>query len=277
MNNGQQPISATYVHRHTRYGWKPDRHDERDLIFEVHQNQITNLPRSVDLRESCPPVYDQGRIGSCTANAIAGAFEFDLKKQKLQDFMPSRLFIYYNERKMEGSIERDAGAMIRDGVKSVNKLGVCAETEWSYDDTPARKDDDEWLPGSHAAAEPPKSAYADALKHRAVSYHRISQDTQHMKVCLASGYPFVAGFTVYASFESAKVKATGLVPMPAPEEKEKGGHAVLVVGYDDDKECWIVRNSWGTDWGVKGYFYMPYHYFTNRMLSSDFWTLRSVC
>ena len=116
-----------------RYGWTPDLPDARDHLFSAPQITLAALPPSADLRSQCPPVYDQEQIGSCTANAIGGAFEFETTKQGLTDFMPSRLFIYYNERAMEGNTGIDSGAQIRDGVKSVATLGVCPETEWPYD------------------------------------------------------------------------------------------------------------------------------------------------
>src|SRR3954452_17409791 len=118
-----------------RYGWVRDLPDQRDHVYAAPAMPRAALPPSADLRGQCPPVYDQGQLGSCTANAIGGAFEFDLLAQGLADFVPSRLFIYYNERAIEGSIDSDSGAMIRDGIKSVAKVGVCAETSWKYDIT----------------------------------------------------------------------------------------------------------------------------------------------
>ena len=152
---------------------------------------------------------------------------------------------------------------------------MCPESLWPYDATPAGPDGT-WPPDAPPAEQPPTTLYADALKNKAISYHRIVQDANDMKVCLAQGYPFVAGFTVYESFESPEVAKTGVVPMPKPNENTVGGHAILVVGYDDSKSAWLVRNSWGTGWGIEGYFWMPYPYFENRQLSSDFWTLRIV-
>src|SRR5690349_29971 len=116
----------------SRYGWKPDLPDNRDLQYAALQNIISVLPPMVDLTSQCPPVYDQGQLGSCTANSIGAAFEFDLLKQKLSDFMPSRLFIYYNERAIENTISTDSGAQIRDGIKSISKQGVCSENSWPY-------------------------------------------------------------------------------------------------------------------------------------------------
>src|SRR5690242_13868381 len=99
-----------------RYGWVPDLPDHRDHLYAAPIVHLQSLPRSVDLTAACPPVYDQGQLGSCTANAIAGAIQFDRRKQGVSDFTPSRLFIYYNERDLEGTVDSDSGAQIRDGV-----------------------------------------------------------------------------------------------------------------------------------------------------------------
>ena len=258
-----------------RYGWTPDLPDARDHIFTAPQIALASLPPSVDLRSACPPVYDQEQIGSCTANAIGAAFEFEVNKQGLPDFMPSRLFIYYNERAMEGTSGTDSGAQIRDGVKSVATLGVCTETEWPYDGTQANSDG-MFPPGDPAGEKPTDACYKDALNNRATTYSRVVQNLDQMRGCLAAGYPFVFGFTVYESFESQQVARTGVVPMPGPDEQVVGGHAVVAVGYDDAAQTFLVRNSWGTGWGQAGYFTMPYAYLTTRALSSDFWTIRIV-
>jgi C1A family cysteine protease len=208
-------------------------------------------------------VYDQGQLGSCTANAIGAALQFDQIKQGEHDFLPSRLFIYYNERQLEGTIGTDSGAQIRDGIKSVNKVGAPPETDWPYDI-------------AKFSQKPPDEAYVDALKHQAISYQRVTRVLGQMKGCLADGYPFVFGFTVYESFESPDVAKTGKAPLPQPGEKVLGGHAVVGVGYDDTSQTFLVRNSWGTGWGLGGYFTLPYAYLTERGLASDFWTVRRV-
>jgi C1A family cysteine protease len=261
------------------YGWQPDLPDHRDHVYSAPLAKLTAraaLPASADLRTLCPPVYDQGQIGSCTANAIAAALEFDRRKQKLSDFVPSRLFIYYNERAMEHTVGSDAGAQIRDGIKSVGDLGACPESEWPYDATPANLQTNVWPPGARPAEKPPKSCYSDAKKYTALSYQRVNRDLAQMKGCLADGFPFVFGFTVYQSFESAAVAKNGVVNMPAGSEQVVGGHAVLAVGYDDKSQRLIVRNSWGAKWGIKGYFTMPYAYVLDTNLSDDFWTIRTV-
>jgi len=249
--------------RTSRYGWLPDLPDNRDHLYAAPVEVVGALPAKVDLRPRCPRVYNQGQLGSCTANAIAAALEFDRLKQKLDDFTPSRLFIYYNERVMEHTVDSDSGAMIRDGIKSVAKQGDCPESEWPYDLVKFR-------------TKPPKACYTDALKYRAVLYQRVTQTLSQLKGCLASGYPFVFGFTVYDSFESAQVAKTGHASLPVAHDKVVGGHAVLAVGYDDTKQWFIIRNSWGDKWGIKGYFTLPYSYVTEDNLADDFWTVRVV-
>jgi C1A family cysteine protease len=258
------------------FGWVPDLPDNRDHLYGAPMAKLGPLPVKADLRKHCPPVYNQGRIGSCTANAIAAAIEFDRKKQKLADFIPSRLFIYYNERSMERSVPLDNGAQIRDGIKSVGKQGACPEKEWPYDDTPADPNTNVWPAGARPAQKPTKSCFTDAKKFRALSYQRVDRTFTQMKGCLADGYPFIFGFTVYDSFESTEVARTGLLEIPRPGEGVIGGHAVLAVGYDDKTQRFMVRNSWGTRWGKRGYFTMPYSYLLTENLSDDFWTIRLV-
>jgi C1A family cysteine protease len=253
-----------------RFGWIPDLPDHRDHLYAAPVTALAALPKKVDLRKGCPEVYDQGQIGSCTANAIGAALEFDQMKQGLKDvFTPSRLFIYYNERTIEGSVKQDSGAMIRDGVKSVNQKGACPETLWPYDANPPESN-------KSIFKKPTPDCYKEASKHTAVVYERVTRSLTQMKACLQSGYPFVIGFSVYESFEGPQVAKTGHAPMPSANEQMLGGHAVLVVGYEDAKNWFIVRNSWGTGWGMKGYFTMPYAYLLDENLSDDFWTIKSV-
>jgi C1A family cysteine protease len=242
------------------YGWVPDRPDHRDQLYSAIAAPPATLPPSVDLRATCSPVENQGQLGSCTANALVGSLEFLEAKAGKQAVDLSRLFIYYNERALEGSVKEDAGAMIRDGVKTLAKQGVCTEKTWAYNI-------------AKFAVKPPAAAYKQALAHQVESYHRLLT-LQDMQACLAEGYPFVFGFSVYQSFESATVAKTGTLNLPKRSEKALGGHAVMAVGYDDATKRFLVRNSWGKDWGQQGYFTMPYAYLEDRNLSDDFWTLR---
>lgn len=242
------------------YGWMPDLPDQRDILYTAVRAVPAVLPPAVDLRPLCSPIEDQGNLGSCTANALVGALEFLEKKDKVRVVNLSRLFIYYNERVIEHSVKSDSGAMIRDGIKTLKNQGVCAERKWPY-------------VISKFAAKPGPPCYKDGLEHQITSYQRILTLDQ-MRACLAEGFPFVFGFTVYESFESQQVAQSGVVNMPQTGERVVGGHAVLGVGYNDAEKRFIVRNSWGPHWGMKGYFTMPYAYMQDRNLSDDFWVIR---
>lgn len=251
-----------------KHGWQPDVPDKRDHKFLAAARPAeAPLPASADLRSKMPAAYDQGDLGSCTANAIAAAIQFLLGKQGKKVFTPSRRFIYYNERVLEHTVFSDSGAQIRDGIKTVVKQGACKETTDPYN---IRR----------FTVRPTTKAYAEALKTRAVSYARVARDLNLMKACLAQGDPFVIGFTVYDSFVSDEVAATGIVPMPGPSESVLGGHAVLVVGYDDSlydgRGGFIVRNSWGPDWAQSGNFTLEYAYLLDDNLSDDFWHIKLV-
>lgn len=245
-----------------RLGWRPDKPDFRDRPYmRLH---LGPMPPMVDLRPTMPEIYDQGELGSCTSNAIAAAIQFDrMKNNQTPGWIPARLLIYWNERFMEGTLSLDAGAEIRDGIKAVADAGVCDETLWPYDITKFTK-------------KPSQQAWNDARHHRITSYERVNQDMGTMKSVLYGGYPIILGFSVYSSFQSDVVKSTGVVPMPTGDEQLLGGHAVMIVGYDDPTSRWTVRNSWGSDWGDNGYFHMPYEYFTDQNLASDLWVVRMV-
>jgi C1A family cysteine protease len=247
-----------------RYGWIPDLPDRRDRIFSARPETLRALPPRVDLRDSCPSVYDQGALGSCTAQAIAALLQFDQARQLQPDvFTPSRLFIYYNERVILGTVDEDSGAMLRDGIKSVARQGAPQEGLWPYR-IPRFRD------------KPSGAAYREGLKHQALLYERLVQTIEQLKGCLAGGYPFVFGFSVYESFESTLVARTGEVPMPGRTESLLGGHAVVAVGYDESQRRFLVRNSWGESWGKAGYCTMPYDYLLDGGLADDFWTVKLV-
>lgn len=241
-----------------KWGWKPDIPDQRDFPFKKLLKIARRLPSSIDLREGCSPVEDQGNLGSCTACASAGLVEFlDLKNGITFD--ASRLFIYYNERVMEGTVDSDAGAYLRNAIKTLVNEGVCKESLWPY------------VVGNFRN-KPFTSCYTEALNHQVLAYYRMGTLTE-MKTCLASGLPFMFGFAVYESFLSDEVENTGKVPMPLRNERMLGGHAVMAVGYRDLDKRFIVRNSWGTGWGIGGYFTIPYAYLDSRKLAGDFWTI----
>jgi C1A family cysteine protease len=239
------------------YGWKPGLPTIKFPMFNARV-EANALPSNVDWRSECPAIYDQGQLGSCTGNGWAGLVEFLVLKQKLPDFTPSRLFIYYNERVMDNDVPTDAGAAVSDGAHVVSTQGCPHETLWPYDI-------------ANFADKPPAKVYQDGLLHLALQVQQVAQDLTSMKEVLASGLPIVIGFVVFESFESDQVTKTGIVPMPGHHEKQLGGHCVVLVGYDDSKSSFIVRNSWGTGWGMHGYCMMPYAYLTNPRLAGEFW------
>lgn len=251
-----------------RYGWTKDKLDHRDKSYRFVPPESV-LPSSVDLRPYCPPVFDQGELGSCTANAIAGALMFEMAKDiSLPAFTPSRLFIYINERILEGDQDQDNGAEIRDGIKSVAAQGVCSEAQWPYDI-------------SQFAVKPSDQCYMDAMTFNAftskkILYQPVDHDLKHVKAVLASGWVLVFGMSVFDAFESEEVASTGIVPMPGIHDRPIGGHATFLNGYNDDLKMFQDQNSWGADWGKKGNFYLPYEYMEDPDLTDDYWAIKLI-
>lgn len=217
----------------------------------------------VDLRPQFTAAYNQGSISSCTANAISSVYQYTAKKQLGKEFMPSRLGLYYDERKMEGSVLQDAGAYIRDGMKICATQGLYPEFLWPYD---VKK----------VFVAPPASCYKEAIKHQSLAYEKVPQKLQSLCSALNCGYPIVFGFKVYSNMMATKTASTGVLNLPGTKDKLLGGHAVTIVGYDTTTQRFIVRNSWGTLWGQKGYFTMPFEYVLNPNLASDFWIMKKV-
>lgn len=242
-----------------KYHWRPDRPDSRDYIY-CKTNPIT--PDVVDLRSYCSPVENQGNLGSCTGQAIAGAIELLNRRNKITHDV-SRLFIYYQERVMLGTVNYDSGAYIRDGIKACYKYGAPIEQLWPYMINKFRD-------------RPTPKAYNDGIRRRVSLYERIV-DHDGCIDALTNGYPVTIGFKVYDSFERSSLYKTGIMPYPdTTKERLLGGHAVLLVGYDKRNNLYIARNSWGAGWGDGGYFYMPFDVIKNKDMSSDFWVINQV-
>jgi len=244
------------------YKLRPDTEDLRDRVFRPTQFKTsTVLPKNVDLRSACSPIVDQGELGSCTANAIASGLREYWETLSGKLTLLSRLWLYWEERYLEGTVNEDAGAYIRDGMKVLQKMGCAPESDWPYDVSKFKQI-------------PPTTATTDAKQFKITEYHRLTTLIL-LKSALAEGYPVVTGIMVYDSFESNQVAQTGIVPLPKRGEQFLGGHAVLAVGYQDDVKnkgqgVVICRNSWGENWGDNGYFYLPYSYFTSYV--TDMWT-----
>lgn len=242
-----------------RYGWKRDlpspfypKHSHLDLA------SAPILPET-DMRPHWPDVYDQGPLGSCTGNGLGGAMHYVLKAAGAIDnsWLPSRLFVYYNERAREGTIGEDAGAAISDGVKVIQHNGVPDERLCPYD-------------VSRFTQRPSASAFNAALKHRATSVGKVHQSHVDLRTATSQGFNIVFGFTVFESFESEQVDFTGIVPMPTAHESMLGGHCAVIVGHSDSRGTYIVRNSWGSSWGLSGYCEFPQVYLEDPHLASDF-------
>ena len=220
------------------------------------------LPPRVDLRGQCPPVYNQGQLGSCTANATGAAHQFEQRQQAgAKNFAPSRLMIYYEARVALGQVDRDGGAYLRDCFKSIAKKGVCPESLWPY--VPAK-----------FAMKPPKECYTEGKKHQAVKYQRVSIAEGAICAVLAAGNLVAFGAMLYQSFMAAW--PSGKIPMPSKTERAVGGHAMALVGYDTARRIYIVRNSWGAGNAMKGYHEMPFDYIHDDNLTADFWMVSRV-
>lgn len=244
------------------YGARRDLPDRRDFKVRFQQEEIpTDV--TVDLCEYVDHVYNQEKLGSCTANAVCSAYMIDLHKQKLKIFDPSRLFLYYNTRKAEGKQNKDDGASLRDTVKALKNQGVCPEKDWPYI-------------VSKFATKPSDQCYQGAKDNIVSKYERIENphDKDQLRACLKAEYPFVFVFKVFESLND--IPLSGIMEMPAIGEEPQGMHAVVAVGYDDKKNAVKVLNSWGTHWGNNGYFYMPYDFITDPALCFDFWKIEFV-
>ncbi len=243
-------------------GYRPEQRQADDQIFSSQRFGQGNLPTKVDLRPYLTPVENQGATNSCTANAMAGAYEYLAKRLQGKADDVSRLFIYYNARALDGDPSIDEGTYLQSCIQVLQKYGACSERTWNFD--PDRIFD-----------QPDDPSYNEAADFLVETAERVDVDLDTMRSCLAEGYPFAFGLQLFGSFQ--KVGSTGLVPMPDRDrEKHDGGHAMLCVGYSDHDRVFIVRNSWGDDWGDRGYCYIPYTYMTDAELNSDCWTIHQI-
>jgi len=248
------------VKRHLGTG--RDRASRLDWKYRPHSRVVRHLPDAVDLRPHFPPVYDQRHLNACSANALAAALRFDeLREERRALPEPSRLFIYFNERKLAGVVDHDAPVSLRDGYRTLATFGACPEAMWPYDPRRFRRP-------------PAPACYRAGLRRVAIEYYRIRRTISHLRACLASGFPFVFGLAVHKSMFGHRVRRTGLIPVPGVRDRYIGGHAVVAVGYQHDKRLFVIRNSWGSTWGDGGYGYLPYAFMKSPALAWDFWTLR---
>lgn len=246
----------------TKYagGWRPDAPDYRDDLFLA---EAVALPPQFSLVDKMPPIDDQNGYGACVAHSTEAALRYEHNKQGLGDIQFSRAFIYYMARTIDGDPSSDSGTSNRAGAKSVARYGACPEAEWAYTE-------------SHIYMRPAAQQMSDARMDRVLRYQRVSRNLNNMKQAIFR-FPMIYGISVYESFETDEVTNTGIIPMPTRRREQLlGGHSMLAVGWDDSKQWFIVRNSWGVNWGSRelpGHGFLPYQYLMNRGLSADFWIL----
>ena len=245
-----------------QYGWK------RDTVQPTRTYSVGHLPpppTSSNNLPLMPPVWDQGQTSSCTGHGSIGAYMWRAKKQGLREVMFSRLFAYALARITEGDLAEDAGAAIHDVVVGLAYYGVCTESLWPFTN-------------EDVTAKPSAEAYADAIHHRVTSHESVLQDLTHIKQVLAFEGPIISGSTLFTAFESEEVAKTGVVPMPDSSQQQIGGHCYDIVDYDDKKwpDHFLCRNSWSTNWGINGYFLMPFEYILEPGLSSDLRVITGV-
>lgn len=259
-----------------KFGWKPNLPDHREKKYTAHPEMAVRqtFPPLISLQSLMSPIEDQGSLGSCVAHASTGAIEFlELKELKENSggaevfpdktFDPiSRLFNYFNARALDGHADQDSGTTISSVIRAMKTWGICRESIWPY------------LPKMVNKA-PDSNAYKEGAQHIVLGDYRLDNTVMdQLKQCLVTGYPIIFGMSVFDSFMSEESARTGLIPMPSRKETMVGGHALCMVGYDDSNHAFIIRNSWGINWGMHGYCYIPYDYLTNKDLATDFWTLR---
>lgn len=259
-------------------GWLPDCPDWRDwdalslIVKTAGDNKsktapkTTALPSKFDARKYCSPIENQSPLGSCTAQAVVGMAEYLERRLYGRHIDASRLFVYKMARQLDGFVG-DTGSHIRTAMKALRLFGAPPERYWPY-------------VASQFDVDPPAFVFGYGQNLQALNYYRIDTAGRNRGECLelikrlvTVYFPSVLGFSVYSSGNEH-----GEFPMPEPRQRRRGGHAVMVCGYDDErvitrtKGALMIRNSWGTGWGAQGYGWLPYEYVTKH-LSSDFWVL----
>jgi C1A family cysteine protease len=244
------------------YGCLKDKYDNRDFVYGLFK-ALPAPPSSVDISNLMPEIWDQGSLNCCVGEGPTAAYSWVVNKLKLPYTPYSVLFTYYNARKIYGNTGEDSGSTIRDGIKGLVTYGASIQSLWDFNP-------------NNVIVEPSKAAYVDAKQHLVTKYESIAQDETLIKQVLAFEGPIVLGISIYGSFETDEVAKTGIVPMPKDGEKLFGRHCVVLVGYDDDKKLFKLRNSWSKNWGDGGYFYLPYEYILDSYLAQDFWLISEV-
>ena len=248
--------------RKVKLGWIRQPRDSRDHVFAGPRHG--KLAEFVDLRSKMPPVWNQGKIGSCTAHgvlAVAAECQITMGKNWLS---LSRLQTYYDARQLSGLSAYDEGAYIRAAIKALAKYGAAPESLWPYEE-------------SKVFVAPGPEVYESAEKFQALRYQSVTPTVSGLRAALSLGYSVTFGFDVPENFLS--ITTNGI--MPKPSGGNEGGHCVVAVGFAEEPQNnipaqhFIIRNSWGVEWGDQGYFYMPYTAL-RACDADDGWTITSM-
>ncbi|MFZ0361446.1 MAG: C1 family peptidase [Terriglobales bacterium] len=242
-----------------KFGAKRDVHDARDRMYMGSRTSFV-LPQQVDLREFGGPIKDQGEEGSCTGHAFSSAREWMARRYEKASPILSPQCLYAEELLASGEFPNDDGAMPRTGCQVLTALGCCETALYPY------------VAGQITRPTPEQAR--NALKYKTGAYHRIGTLSDFL-TCLADAtpWPVLVGFAVYESFMSDEVAETGIMPVPQVGEAEQGGHEVLCLGYDLGRKLALVQNSWGAEWGRKGYFWMPFEVIASA--DTDLWMVHT--
>lgn len=258
------------------FKYQRDVHNHEHLYW-FFDTKVKALPERIDLSDGFAPVYDQGHLGSCTANASTALLQYEAKKMgypNQENF--SRLFEYFQSRanQIPPDTATDTGASLAVSILCLAKFGVCLEADWPYDI-------------SKFTVAPSKELCDKALLYKCGAGKRVTPTHDQLRGSLADGYPFVLGINVYESFMTVNVGTTGIIPIPILTDTTidgktikadtlLGGHAIVCVGYDDSTRLYKFRNSWSEKWGDKGYGYLPYDYVENHNLAFDMWAIKDI-
>jgi hypothetical protein len=242
------------------FGWNPPAIAHRGT--RVVAAAAEGLPEAVSLLDHAPPVTDQGPLGSCTGHAVAVAVAIRLKMQSVPGAeLPSPLDLYLGARALEGTVDRDAGAMLADVLAHGEREGFAADRLWPHA-----------LRGGEFRGPAPAAVVEARGRSRIVGHEPLDYDVATVCWQLACGFPVVLGLRTYAGFEAVGID--GKIPMP--DGAQRGGHAMCAIGYSLPRGALLVQNSWGKSFGQHGLGWLPLPYAMNPFWCGELHAVRTV-